>query len=178
MHKLVLSLAATLLFFTFTGCLSESNHNNPEKIIETISPIESSVPQIIIDDFFSTFTVPEEYTIEQVNDNTILIRKGEQVVGGIMLTDLDPACLKDTERENIREYIYSLASLPLSPEYVCMYSGDRIIASIRITNLETGESTEQSHTFFEHQSKCYDYWYDKLILDEKTGILLGKNIVY
>lgn len=169
MKKVLRIFQLCLLFLCFLGC---SNSTDSSQLSE--SPTTEAMTT---NDLFYDFSIPERYTLEQTSENTVVIMQGDLIVGGVILTDLDPACLVDTERTDIQEYLHTLAVSPLSEEYINMYDGGRVHITLVLTNTETSERWEQSHILYEYNSACYDYWYDQNILSAEEGATLGKNIV-
>lgn len=163
MYKLSKLIILSLICLFFSSCY-QSPPVPTEPIPETL-PFE--------------FPLPGGYTLITKSDNAISIIQNEQVIGGIIRTDLDVNCIADTNCTHIKEYLKSFASPPLFVDYINMYFGGFAYITLQISDYETGPVSNQCHTLFNQDAVCFDYWVDDaLVTDEERGSIfksiLGK----
>lgn len=141
--------AVLLLFFAVNAAPAEA----------TSLPSES-VPEPLPFDF----PLPDGYTTQYKSDKEVSILLDDQIIGGIICTDLDASCM-DVECSDTNDFLQSLASPPVRVQYFAMMWGQKLFVSLTLENTETGEYQEQSHCLFEAESVCFDIWVDTTLVD-------------
>lgn len=122
------------------------------------------------------FDLPDAYKISEKSDNSCVIYKGAEIVGGITLTNLNNGKIADIDKFELRQYLDLFAPSPLTYEYVAMYCSDKfdyVSINFTVTDPDTKETTYYHHYLFERAGGCYDLWMtDELIAqDEQISLL-------
>lgn len=151
----------SLICLIFSSCYQ--SHPAPTESIPETLPFE--------------FPLPDGYAMTPKSDNTISIIQNGQVIGGIIRTDLDVNCITDTDCTHIKEYLRSFASPPLFAEYVNMHFDGIAYISLQISDYETGPVSSQSHTLFNQDTVCFDYWVDKALVTNEERDSIFKSIL-
>lgn len=151
----------SLICLIFSGCY-QSTPVPTESVPETL-PFE--------------FPLPNGYTLTPKSDNAISIIQNGQVIGGIIRTDLDVSCITDTNCTHISEYLKSFASPPLFADYINMYFDGIAYITLQISDRETGPVSNQSHTLFERDAVCFDYWVDSALVTDEERDSIFKSIL-
>lgn len=122
------------------------------------------------------FDIPDAYIISEIGDNSCAVYKGTEVIGGIVLTNLNNGKIADIDKIELRQYLDSFAPSPLTYEYVAMYCSDNfdyVSINFVVTDPETQESTYYHHYLFERAGGCYDIWLiDELVAQDEQIELL------
>lgn len=148
--------------FLFAGCHSAV-------------PVETESVPGDISDF--DFSLPENYTFEESEANSLHILKNGTVIGGLVLTGLKTSCLKDTGDVNVHNYVNSYGPVPMICEYIIMQGEDFLSVSLAVTDPDTNIRTESFHHLFARESRCFDLWFDRaLSTDEDHDAILQKML--
>ena len=159
MKKIFLLIAVCLLF---SGCMTSAK----------TEPVSTSVTYPAAS--AADYSLPEEYTFSDETTASIIRIEDNQIVGGIILTDLHAECVLSDNCTHLREYLTGLAPMPKYVEYLSMLFENRAFISVAITDPEADTRAEQSHTLFEKDSIWFDIWLDKaLVSEEERNSLLS-----
>ncbi|MBR1972217.1 MAG: hypothetical protein IKA16_02125 [Oscillospiraceae bacterium] len=163
MKRLLLIITILLVCLIPYGCTAYTGTILPG----TTQPIET-VPKAL------PFEVdlPAEYAAQYKSDDEISIVLNQQIIGGIILTNLSPSCVTEAKSEELTNFLNSLASLPVRQQYFLMLGNNCAYISIKRENTETGEIQEQSHRIFIKGEICFDIWVDNsfLNIDQKNQL--------
>lgn len=127
------------------------------------------------------FDLPGKYSLTDMTSDRCSLMQDDLLLGGIVITDLDPDRIADTDKAALRQYLESFAPLPLTYEYISMYcdTDDRAYTNItlRINNPETGSSSNYHHYLFKKGDKCYDLWIDDACMEEEEQHVLVSSVI-
>lgn len=127
------------------------------------------------------FDLPGKYSLTDMTSDRCSLMQDDLLLGGIVITDLDPDRIADTDKAALRQYLESFAPLPLTYEYISMYcdTDDRAYTNItlRINNPETGSSSNYHHYLFKKGDKCYDLWIDGACMEEEEQHVLVSSVI-
>lgn len=165
MNKILQIIAIFLTCLILSGCASSVN------AAEAASLPSESVPETLPFDF----PLPDGYTAQYKSDKEVSILLDNQIIGGIICTDLDASCI-DAECSDINDFFQSLASPPVRVQYFAMKWENKFNVSLTLENTETGESQEQSHCLFEAESVCFDVWVDTTLVDRAQRDYLFESV--
>ena len=116
------------------------------------------------------FSLPEGYTFADDTTAAIVHTESGQTVGGITDTELDAACLEETDTSSIDQYLNSLGP---RCEWLSMNADGYKAVSVAITDPQTNIRTESSHYLFVHNGLCHDLWFDNALISnsEKSNVM-------
>lgn len=116
----------------------------------------------------SDFSLPVGYALADETTAAIIKTEDGQIVGGIINTELDTACLEESDSESIFEY---LTSYPRC-EYISQNADGFKAISMAVTDPQTSNREETARYLFGKDGLCYDLWLDSAALshDERTVI--------
>lgn len=137
---------------------------------------KSSTP---VGDFL--FDLPGKYSLTDMTSDRCSLMQDDLLLGGIVITDLNPDRIADTDNTALRQYLETFAPLPLTYEYISMYcdTDDRTYTNItfRVNDPETGSSSNYHHYLFKKDDKCYDLWIDDAYTDEEEQRMLVSSVI-
>lgn len=136
---------------------------------QTAVPAETECDPGSISDF--TFSLPEGCTLEADEENSLHILKNGEIIGGLVLTGLDTACLEDTGDAGVHKYINSYGPMPLICEYLIMQADGFLSISLAVTDPDTDVRTESSHRLFAYESRCFDLWFHQETDDDTCAAI-------
>lgn len=153
------TLCVILILLSLCGCGKNDNIPDIDSIdISTIS-----------------FSIPEPYSIIGIDSMSSSISDGEQTIGGIILTDFTQGSLAEIYKDNaLDEYINRVGYYP---EFISMLGDNFISITLKITNPDTNEVTNQVHYLIIKENLCFDVWFDSDITTEETRALLINSII-
>ena len=141
----------------------------------TAEPMETeSVPGNISD---YSFSLPEGYLFAANQVNSLDILKDGNVIGGLVLTELDTSCLQDTGDADVHNYVNSYGPMPLICEYIIMQFDEFLSISMAVTDPDTDIRTESLHHLFAHESQCFDLWFDSAMSSDEDHDLIFEKIL-
>lgn len=170
-----------------------------------IDPSANYVGETPSSDVPNDFDISEEFTLEKRGDSNCVISFDGNEVGGINATgiplDMFLSCEKDTFWDNFQETENGVFYMDDTPsefatvrylaetvpddcyfEYIMMYleddSGNPVLSiSFAVTNMQTEERKEYSHTVFEKDSNVLDIWFDCSMISEKDAAAFRNAVI-
>lgn len=107
MRKLCFLFSLFLVLILTAGCQNHSDYQD-ETVVANFE-----------------FDLPDAYKISEMSDNSCVVYKGAETVGGIALTNLNNGKIADIDKFELRQYLDLFAPSPLAYEYVAMYCSDK-----------------------------------------------------
>lgn len=163
-----------VLAFLLTAC-GQSTSVAPTSG-RTPTPTDSA-----ISDSFSSFSLPEGYTIRNVTDTSCDIIRDGVCVGSFVRTELDPNVIATADSDAILGYLESYVSEGMDYEYMMGHAAENptfVEISMNLVTLDTMEMHEYQHYLFQHNDSCYDLRLDNNLVDGKArcDILISTGI--
>lgn len=168
MRKFILILVIFLICLNLSGCSAAVYETSPET-----EPTSGSLRQ---ETFPVEFAVPDGYTLAGASGKSMEIRQNDQVIGGIRLTDLHEICIVDSKCDHLSDYLRDIAPFPLLVEYISMYDNRDAYISLKITDPETDQVSEQSHHLFLKDETYFDFWVDTSIVSNEERDSIFKAV--
>ena len=127
------------------------------------------------------FDLPGKYSLTDMTSDRCSLMQDDLLLCGIVITDLNPDRIADTDNIALRQYLETFAPLPLTYEYISMYcdTDDRTYTNItfRVNDPETGSSSNYHHYLFKKGDKCYDLWIDDACMDEEEQRAFVRSVI-
>lgn len=130
---------------------------------------------------YLSYTLPEGYSLTDVEKSTCTIVKDAQTVGGFLVTDLELESLENWEEEDtlpdeIARYLGENFPEIVSNEYQINTRTPYTTVLFRVTDAETDGTKEYCHILFDNRGKVCDLWLDVDILGQTEAESLPQEM--
>lgn len=164
MRKFMIVISFIILMTTIAGCQSEGNQN-----------AETAAANFAYD-------LPSEYIISDIGNTECTIYRDTEVIGGIVLTNLNNGSIEDIDKTELRQYLDTFAPAPLVYEYMAMfwtddYYNNYVSIKLTVTDPDTEASDNYHHYLFEKEGHCYDLWLIDTLVSEDEQLSLLATVI-